>query len=72
MSLVLSLLMGTSIAACLVILAVVYVTRANRAIPRLEKRKTSHVTEVLQVQNKKSQIILSQIFTRPVISGRHD
>ena len=41
--------MGTSIAACLVILAVVYVTRANRAIPRLEKRKTSHVTEVLQV-----------------------
>jgi len=49
MSLVLSLLMGTSIAACLVILAVLYITKTNRAIPRLEKRKTSHVTEVLQV-----------------------
>jgi len=41
--------MGTSIAACLVILAVVYVTKTNRAMPRFEKRKTSHVTEVLQV-----------------------
>jgi len=41
--------MGTSIAACLVILAVLYITKTNRAIPRLEKRKTSHVTEVLQV-----------------------
>jgi len=49
MSLVMSLLMGTSIAACLVILAVVYITKTNRALPRLEKRKTSHVTEVLQV-----------------------
>ena len=52
MSLVLSLLMGTSIAACLVILAVLYITKTNRAIPRLEKRKTSHVTEVLQVMEK--------------------
>ena len=54
MSLVLSLLMGTSIAACLVILAVVYVTKTNRAMPRLEKRKTSHVTEVLQVMAQHS------------------
>jgi len=55
MSLVLSLLMGTSIAACLVILAVVYVTKTNRAMPRLEKRKTSHVTEVLQVRARRAQ-----------------
>ena len=52
MSLVLSLLMGTSIAACLVILAVLYVTKTNRAMPRFEKRKTSHVTEVLQVMKQ--------------------
>ena len=54
MSLVMSLLMGTSIAACLVILAVLYVTKTNRARPRLEKRKTSHVTEVLQVKWNKT------------------
>merc|ERR1712061_60376 len=49
MSLVFSLLMGTSIAAALVILAALYITKTNRTMPRLEKRKTSHVTEVLQV-----------------------
>ena len=50
MSLVFSLLMGTSIAAALVILAALYITKTNRTMPRLEKRKTSHVTEVLQVR----------------------
>ena len=51
MSLVFSLLMGTSIAAALVILAALYITKTNRTMPRLEKRKTSHVTEVLQVRH---------------------
>ena len=69
MSLVLSLLMGTSIAACLVILAVVYVTKTNRAMPRLEKRKTSHVTEVLQVIEQCCWLIAAIIY--PLFSGGH-
>merc|ERR1711879_683089 len=52
MSLVFSLLMGTSIAAALVILAALYITKTNRTMPRLEKRKTSHVTEVDMIDRR--------------------
>merc|ERR1712240_880494 len=49
MSLVLSLLMGTVVATALVVMAIMMVLRSNRKETKLEKRKTSHVTEVLQV-----------------------
>ena len=43
------LLTGSCVASILVMLVIVVVTRSNRREPRFEKRKTSHVTEVLQV-----------------------
>merc|ERR1711931_333680 len=49
MSLVLSLLMGTTVATALVVMAIMMVLRSNRKETKFEKRKTSHVTEVLQV-----------------------
>merc|ERR1712111_153845 len=49
MSLMFGLLMGTAAASALVVLVIVVMTRINKKVPRLEKRKTSHVTEVLQV-----------------------
>merc|ERR1712142_75242 len=49
MSLVLSLLMGTAVATALVVMAIMMVLRSNRKETKFEKRKTSHVTEVLQV-----------------------
>ena len=49
MSLVLSLLMGTVVSTALVVMAIMMVLRSNRKETKLEKRKTSHVTEVLQV-----------------------
>merc|ERR1712018_1108841 len=47
MSLVFSLLMGTVVASAVVVLAIIFM--ANRKEIKFEKRKTSHVTEVLQV-----------------------
>merc|ERR1712126_758472 len=49
MSLVLSLLVGTGVATALVVMAIMIVLRSNKRDPKFEKRKTSHVTEVLQV-----------------------
>jgi len=49
MSLVLSLLAGTGVAVSLVVVAALLLARASADLPRFEKRKTSHVTEVLQV-----------------------
>jgi len=49
MSLMFSLLMGTGVASALVVLAIIFMVRSNRKEIRFEKRKTSHVTEVLQV-----------------------
>merc|ERR1712221_19209 len=49
MSLVLSLLMGTVVSTALVVMSIMMVLRSNRKETKLEKRKTSHVTEVLQV-----------------------
>ena len=50
MSLVLSLLAGTGVAVSLVVVAALLLARASADLPRFEKRKTSHVTEVLQVR----------------------
>ena len=50
MSLVLSLLAGTGVAVSLVVVAALLLARATADLPRFEKRKTSHVTEVLQVR----------------------
>jgi len=41
--------MGTGVASALVVLAIIFMVRSNRKEIRFEKRKTSHVTEVLQV-----------------------
>merc|ERR1712029_1089034 len=49
MSLVFSLLMGTVVASAVVVLAIIFMVRSNRKEIKFEKRKTSHVTEVLQV-----------------------
>ena len=49
MSLMFGLLTGSCVASVLVVLVIVVMTRINRREPRFEKRKTSHVTEVLQV-----------------------
>lgn len=49
MSLMLSLLVGIVSGAGLVVLAIILVTKYSRKQDRFEKRKTSHVTEVLQV-----------------------
>merc|ERR1712098_1025566 len=49
MSLVLSLLMGTLVATALVVMAIMELLRSNRKETNFEKRKTSHVTEILQV-----------------------
>merc|ERR1739845_135204 len=49
MSLVFSLLMGTVVASAVVVLAIIFMVRSNRNEIKFEKRKTSHVTEVLQV-----------------------
>ena len=54
MSLMFGLLMGTGVASALVVLVIVVMTRINKKVPRLEKRKTSHVTEVLQVMAQHS------------------
>jgi len=50
MSLVLLLLMGTVVATALVVMAIMVVLRSNRRETKFEKRKTSHVTEILQVK----------------------
>merc|ERR1711963_820038 len=49
MSLVFSLLMGTVVASAVVVLAIIFMVRSNRREIKFEKRKTSHVTKVLQV-----------------------
>ena len=41
--------MGTVVASAVVVLAIIFMVRSNRKEIKFEKRKTSHVTEVLQV-----------------------
>merc|ERR1712126_349229 len=40
---------GTVVATALVVMAIMVVLRSNRKETKFEKRKTSHVTEILQV-----------------------